>query len=380
MKLFLQDCLANDYFDNVDKSPEQKLCTATDESDDALSNYSVTTTESDHRELLRLIKRRKQDKFKAARMTRSGKEYQKKKLSAELLQDTILSDDDTTEMKTKKSEGSSVTMLKRKEDNYIESTSPSKLLDENIMRQSINTVWAHLQVNGGYQVKINGIRVPSKSNYYPVVVDVTNSSGQMNIYIKARTFIEVLKGFVHEAKRQFHDIAHEVNLPFFFDVIQNSEYVDVRKVPYGANEYKAGYVNNREYKDHHMLFMFPKEKGDLKDIIEKFNSFLFKVFSSSLFFLLMESYTKLIPNQGGDIGKHIRMKDSDAWKILKKRENYQIVWLDALDAKLMDEDINRVLEKMFPNESHKDAYQKIGWKNKLSTPWIKMEKLSSDGA
>jgi hypothetical protein len=32
----------------------------------------------------------------------------------------------------------------------------------------------------------------------------------------------------------------------------------------------------------------------------------------------MESYTKLIPNQGGDIGKHIRMKDSDAWKILKK--------------------------------------------------------------
>jgi hypothetical protein len=94
----------------------------------------------------------------------------------------------------------------------------------------------------------------------------------------------------------------------------------------------------------------------------------------------MESYTKLIPNQGGDIGKHIRMKDSDAWKILKKRENYQIVWLDALDAKLMDEDINRVLEKMFPNESHKDAYQKIGWKNKLSTPWIKMEKLSSVGA
>jgi len=211
----MQDCLANDFFDNVDKSPKQKLCTTTDESEDALSNYSVTTTESDHRELLRLIKRRKQDKFKAARMTWSAKEYQKKKLSAELLQDTISSDDDTTEMKTKKSEGNSVTMLKRKEDNNIESTSPSKSLDENIMQQSINAVWAHLQVNGGYQVKINCIRVPSKSNYYPVVVDVTNKSGLMNIYIKARTFIEVLKGFVHEAKRQFHDVADEVNLPFF---------------------------------------------------------------------------------------------------------------------------------------------------------------------
>jgi hypothetical protein len=211
-------------------------------------------------------------------MTRCAKEYQKKKLSAELLQDTISSDDDTTEMKTKKSEGSSVTMLKRKEDNYIELTSPSKSLDENIMRQSINTVWAHLQVNGGYQVKINCIRVPSKSNYYPVVVDVTNNSGQMNIYIKARTFIEVLKGFVHEAKRQFHDVADEVNLPFFLDVIQNSEYVDVRKVPYGANEYKAGYVNNREY--HHMLFMFSNKKGDLKDVIEKFNFVVYMCRSS----------------------------------------------------------------------------------------------------
>jgi hypothetical protein len=65
----MQDCLANDFFDNVDKSPKQKLCTTTDESEDALSNYSVTTTKSDHPKLLRLIKRQKQDKFKAARMT-----------------------------------------------------------------------------------------------------------------------------------------------------------------------------------------------------------------------------------------------------------------------------------------------------------------------
>jgi hypothetical protein len=216
LKLIMQDCLANDFFDYIDKSPKQKLCTTTNESEDALSNYSATTTESDHRDLLRLIKRRKQDEFKAARMKGSAKEYQKKKLSAELLQDNISSDDDTTEMRMKKSKGSSVTMLKRKEDNNIKLTSPSKSLNENIMRKSINTVWAHLQVNGDYQVNINCIRVPSKSNYYPVVVDVINNSGQMNIYIKARTFIKVLKGFVHEAKRQLHDVADEVNLPFFF--------------------------------------------------------------------------------------------------------------------------------------------------------------------
>ncbi len=35
----------------------------------------------------------------------------------------------------------------------------------------------------------------------------------------------------------------------------------VRKNPHGSNEYKAGYVNNREYKDHNMFFMIPSEKG-----------------------------------------------------------------------------------------------------------------------
>jgi spermidine synthase len=95
----------------------------------------------------------------------------------------------------------------------------------------------------------------------------------------------------------------------------------------------------------------------------------------------MESYTKLIPNQSGDIGKHLRVKDSDAWKIVKREENYDVVCMDALDAKLMDEDINKVLESMFPKESHKDCYQWFGWKNKISAPFfhVKQEKPSTTG-
>jgi len=38
-------------------------------------------------------------------------------------------------------------------------------------------------VNGGYQVKLHYIKAPSTSKYYPVVVDVTNNSGQNNIFI-----------------------------------------------------------------------------------------------------------------------------------------------------------------------------------------------------
>ena len=258
--------------------------------------------------------------------------------------------------------------------------SPSKITDENAIRQTFKSVWSTMSVNGGYQVKLHYIKAPSTSNYYPVVVDVTNSSGQNNIFIKGRTFIEVLKGFALEVMRHFKDVAHEVNLPFFVDVIQNSQFIDVRKHPHGSNEYKAGYVNNREYKDHIMLFMIPTEKGYLNEVMPLFKDFLFKVFSSSYFFILMESYTKLIPNQGGDIGKHLRVKDSDAWKVLKREENYVLVCMDALDAKLMDEDINKVLESMFPMGSHKNGYQRLGWKNKISTPFfqVKEEKLGND--
>jgi hypothetical protein len=38
----------------------------------------------------------------------------------------------------------------------------------------------------------------------------------------------------------------------------------------------------------------------------------------------MESYTKLIPKEGGDIGKHLLVKDSDAWKI---QEGWRIIVL-----------------------------------------------------
>ncbi len=38
--------------------------------------------------------------------------------------------------------------------------------------------------------------------------------------------------------------------------------------------------------------------------------------------------------------------------------------MQSLDAKFMDENINNILESMFPNNSYKKKYQKIGWINK----------------
>jgi hypothetical protein len=64
------------------------------------------------------------------------------------------------------------------------------------------------------------------------------------------------------------------------------------------------------------------------------------------------------------------VKDSDAWKILRRVENYCLMMMDSLDAKLMDEDINKVLERMFPGESHKDAT--IGYKSSRKKLMVKL--------
>jgi hypothetical protein len=114
--------------------------------------------------------------------------------------------------------------------------------------------------------------------------------------------------------------------------------------------------------------MIPKERGDQKVVLEQF-----KCFSPQG--IIICSFLHL----DGDIGKHLQVKDSDAWKILRRAENYSLMMMDSLDAKLMDEDINKVLERMFPGESHKDAYQKIGRKHKISNNWVKIKQIKNDG-
>lgn len=336
---------------------------------------STTTTESDYMELLKSIKKRKLAKKVKKETFQHMEAYVPFQNNKKDEASSIISIDGSTTPKSN---------VRYMTQSFVPNNVPklSTTMDEQAIRERFSSSWSNLSINGGYQVKLQYVKVPSSAQYYPVVVEVSNNSGQLNIYIKGRTFVEVLKGFAHEISKHCSDIAAEINLPFFIDIIQNSQFIDVRKIPYGPNEYKAGHHNNREYKDHVMFFMFPKEKGYLTEVMDRFKIFLQTVFSSTHFFILMESYTKLIPNQGGDIGKHLRVKDSEAWKILKNSDNYVNVWMDSLDAKLMDEDINKVLMSMFPNESHKEAYQRIGWKCKISSPWSppKKGKLGNDGS
>jgi hypothetical protein len=189
--------------------------------------------------------------------------------------------------------------------------------DESVIRQTLKNVWKNATTsNGGYD-KFHYINVSSSSLVYLIVLDISNNSGQQHIYIKARTFVEVLKGFAYQIQKNFSNIASQINLPYFMDILQGGQFVKIRDTPYGENKYRATKKDDREYKDFVMLFLIPSSRGDQQEVLQRFKNFLHQVFSSSHFFILMESFTQTLPYEGGQIRRHLRNKDSDSWKILK---------------------------------------------------------------
>ncbi len=75
--------------------------------------------------------------------------------------------------------------------------------DESVIRQTLKNVWKNATTsNRGNDKKFHYINVPSSSLVCFIVLDITNNSGQQHIYIKARTFVEVLKGFAYQIQKK----------------------------------------------------------------------------------------------------------------------------------------------------------------------------------
>jgi hypothetical protein len=164
--------------------------------------------------------------------------------------------------------------------------------DESAIRQTLKNVWKNATTsNGGYDIKFHYINVPSSSLVYPIVLDISNNSGQQHIYIKARMLVELLKGFAYQIQKNFSNIASQINLPYFMDILQSGQFVELRDTPYGENKYRATKKDDREYKDFVMLFLIQGSRGDQQEVLQQFKKFLHQVFSSSHFFILMESFT-----------------------------------------------------------------------------------------
>jgi len=76
---------------------------------------------------------------------------------------------------------------------------------------------------------------------------------------------------------------------------------------------------------------------------------------------MMVVYQNERNNQGSKPGIILKNPNSSIWTQLEAPNNNKIEYLNVLDAKFMDHDINFILTRMFGNKHAEARYQKYGW-------------------
>jgi len=76
---------------------------------------------------------------------------------------------------------------------------------------------------------------------------------------------------------------------------------------------------------------------------------------------MMVVYQNERNNQGSKPGIILKNPNSSIWTQLEAPNNNKIEYLNVLDAKFMDHDINIILTRMFGNKHAEARYQKYGW-------------------
>jgi len=147
----------------------------------------------------------------------------------------------------------------------------------------------------------------------------------------------------------------------FEKVIADGELSEVCLEPNGANTCHSNTSNGYNYKQYVNYYLIPKEMGSFKHIIEKFKDSMIKLLGSDEFFSMMVVYQNGRNNQGSKPGEMLKNPISSIWTQLKAPNNNKIEYLNALDAKFMDHDINIILARMFGNKHAEAKYQKYGW-------------------
>lgn len=221
-----------------------------------------------------------------------------------------------------------------------------------------------------HTLKFNVLKDCTAAQYYVVEMEFSNDEEgeQLNIWLKASHIHDVLKCLADDDPD---------TLPLFNgfeDVIRNAHLGELRVKPYGENVCRANKKNGYTYKDFVNYYLIPKEKGAFKATVEKFKNTMVKLLNSDHFFSLMTVYQNERTNNGGQPGKVLRDGDSDVWQQLKKENNSELKYMDALNAKFMDDIIIVILHKLFGEDSIMAKYQKFGWDNRESGPFAKSKK------
>ena len=277
-------------------------------------------------------------------------------------------DDDEAEEDEEEEEFKGKEEIKKATKNQKTNDSKASLIER--YSKLASTMTSFGKTKAWYTLKFNTLRQCTAAQYYVVQMELSNDDDgeQLNIWLKASFIHDVLKCLVHDDPD---------SLPLFNgfeDVIRNAELGELRLKPYGDNVCRANKKGNFTYKDFFNYYMIPKEMGPYKATIEKFKNTMVKLLNSDQFFSLMTVYQKERTNEGGQPGKILRDENSDVWQQLKKENNNQLKYMDALNAKFMDDSIIVILHRLYGEDSIMAKYQRFGWHDREKSPFPKSKK------
>jgi hypothetical protein len=246
----------------------------------------------------------------------------------------------------------------------------SSLIERYTKMAAKNTKFA-VKKNSWYTLKFNTLKESSAANYYLVQMEFSNNNDdeQLNIWLKGSFVHDVLK-IIAEYELQSKSLFNG-----FKDVIINGALCELRLKPYGDNICHGNKKGGVTYKEYINYYLIPKKFGTQKKVVEQFKTTMVKLLQSNQFFGMMTVYQNERNNQGGQPGNVLRDLTSDVWSQLKTTNNSKLSYIDALNAKFMDNEINVILMHLFGESSNEAKYQKIGWNNYGTNPWKKSKKI-----
>jgi len=196
------------------------------------------------------------------------------------------------------------------------------------------------------------------SNYFvAVAVLLNNTNKQPSAFLKSVWFRESLIGLAG-ADKQSTSVAK------YRGALENCTTITFRKIEHGDNEPQYHEYNNSIYYHDAVMFMIKRDPADAM-AIPNFVEAMKEILRSDMFFASFHEIT-MVSSGSGRAVTAMRDPESAVWRYLKNPQNLTVVQMTTLDQILLDEDIMKVLKKMY--KKHWQDYFNVGWSKNISHP------------
>jgi hypothetical protein len=133
--------------------------------------------------------------------------------------------------------------------------------------------------------------------------------------------------------------------------------VTFRRIEHGTNEVQFHEYNGQTYNHEGVEFMVKRDPKNNNAVLEFVND-IQEILKSPMFFASIHQITLLSPGNGPSM-IDMRNSESPVWQYLRNPRNLTVVPMTNLNQILLDEDIVKVLKKMY--NRHWTEYFYVGW-------------------